>query len=151
MLCFRFNICRETVAETRQICDQLISHILLPNVEKKNKDFLNMAHHLIDGLWSVNPMLHYESTMSTCHNLMAFENDNQRGANPLLFELKGYAKLNFWLKAWAIDMLKYDWFRAYHNFLIVASLWLVTWFPFLALYRFGIVKSYVSLPLKHVK
>ncbi|KAI4467254.1 ER-bound oxygenase [Holotrichia oblita] len=53
----RFNICRDSLAETKEICDEFIQEIFRPTVLKWDPVFLNMTEALTDGLWCMMPVL----------------------------------------------------------------------------------------------
>ncbi|KAJ8944693.1 hypothetical protein NQ314_009400 [Rhamnusium bicolor] len=70
----RFNICRESVTETKEICNLLIEKVFHPALEKSGEDFDKMSKALINGMWVMNPMLAYDVFLIYLH--MALENTN---------------------------------------------------------------------------
>lgn len=66
----RFNICRESVEETRQICDELIRQVFHVEMRKRDKDFLEMSRYLCDGLWCMEPTLNANVMLNILYDLV---------------------------------------------------------------------------------
>ncbi|XP_050295425.1 uncharacterized protein LOC126735471 isoform X2 [Anthonomus grandis grandis] len=58
-----FNICRESVDETRAICNEIISKVILPEVEKRHANTWEMCSYLTNGLKAFNPFLNLNAFM----------------------------------------------------------------------------------------
>ncbi|KAF7271852.1 hypothetical protein GWI33_015329 [Rhynchophorus ferrugineus] len=141
----RFNICSGTVEETKAICNELIHKVFLPQVRRKDPEFINMSRHLINGLWAFQPMLNFN--VSYCSLLMVLENN----LNIIHNKQEEYKKLT-WLEtfmlfftAFVFKSLKWAPFRWYHNQTRYRDMWLIKNFPFLAYYQFGYKHSIVNI------
>ncbi|CAK1590414.1 unnamed protein product [Parnassius mnemosyne] len=51
----RYNICRKSVDETRQVCKILLDRVFTPCLDNVPEYFEHMARVMLDGMWSVNP------------------------------------------------------------------------------------------------
>lgn len=65
----RYNICRETVEETRQVCQLLSKRVFTPCLENVPEYFEHMARVMLDGMWSVNPTVDVEAVLYFCRYL----------------------------------------------------------------------------------
>ncbi|KAJ8963283.1 hypothetical protein NQ318_018750 [Aromia moschata] len=138
----RFNLCSGTVEETRQICDLLIDQVFRPHVEQKDKDFLAMSSYMVNGLWSMSPMLKFESIMCYLHALLQTPNG---ALKPTYMPLNFSQYFSFRLGVAVAHSLRWSWWRIYHNYTKIVSLWLMKVFPFLGYYQFGYANSHVYI------
>ncbi|XP_060532412.1 uncharacterized protein LOC132705661 isoform X2 [Cylas formicarius] len=138
----RFNICRNSVEETRQICEKLIQKVFVPHVGKQDKDFLKMSEHLTHGLWCMSPLLNFNVVMVTLQLLLENDSGDIQNRSNKLTTLERITMLSF-----KIVMLSLKWkvFRLYFNFVRYLELWLMRVCPFLAYYKFGYVNSHVRV------
>lgn len=51
----RYNICRDSIEETREVCQLLLDRVYTPALENVPEYFEHMATVMLDGMWSVNP------------------------------------------------------------------------------------------------
>ncbi|KAJ0173010.1 hypothetical protein K1T71_011186 [Dendrolimus kikuchii] len=51
----RYNICRKTIEETREVCEVLLRRVFTPCLENVPEYFEHMSRVMLDGMWSVNP------------------------------------------------------------------------------------------------
>ncbi|XP_052751758.1 uncharacterized protein LOC113513629 isoform X2 [Galleria mellonella] len=65
----RYNICRKTPEETRQICQILLDRVYTPSMENVPEHFEHAARVLLDGLSSVNPTVEIDATLFWCRRL----------------------------------------------------------------------------------
>ncbi|XP_044265639.1 uncharacterized protein LOC123011968 [Tribolium madens] len=138
----RFNICRDSVSETSEICRILADQIFRPAVERKDKDFIEMATHLSNGMWAMNPTLNAKIYLNLVHRLLQSSNNNQI---EFLIELNFVEKILYHFLILVIWSLQFNVFRVYHNYTQYVSLWLMDVFPFLAYYKFGYSNSHVKV------
>lgn len=141
---YRFNICRDSVEETTEICRILADQIFLPAVEKKDKDFIQMATYLSNGMWAMNPTLNARIYLNLLYNLLQSSNNNNR-SNEFLIELSFVEKMLYYFLNLTIWSLQFTIFRVYHNYTQYVSFWLMEVFPFLAYYKFGYANSHVKV------
>ncbi|CAG9765674.1 unnamed protein product [Ceutorhynchus assimilis] len=141
----RFNICRDSVEETRAICEKLLQKAFLPQVAKKDPEFLEMSKYLIDGLWTIQPMLNFGVLMCVLKILLT---NSKRFIN---HDHEEYIELTIWQKCLLyffgtiIFSLRFAPFRWYHNHTRYRDLWLMKNFPFLAYYKFGYKRAQVKI------
>lgn len=51
----RYNICRASAEETREVCQALLERVYTPCLENVPEYFEHAARVMLDGMWSVNP------------------------------------------------------------------------------------------------
>nr|XP_015837413.1 PREDICTED: uncharacterized protein LOC655780 isoform X2 [Tribolium castaneum] len=140
----RFNICRDSVEETSEICRILADQIFRPAIERKDKDFIEMATHLSDGMWAMNPTLNAKIYLNLVYRLLQSPNNNNQ-SNSFLIELNFFETGLYYFLILVIWSLQFNIFRIYHNYTQYVSLWLMDVFPFLAYYKFGYANSHVKV------
>lgn len=116
----------------------------MPQVEKKDPQFLQMSRYLLDGLWTIQPTLNF--------NVIMFELQVLLTPNVKLNkENEDYNKLSTWEKFLLYFMifiqvsLRWAPFRWYYNHCWYRDFWLMKNFPFLAYYKFGYKNSQVKI------
>lgn len=136
----------------------MLEDIYKPSLENTCSNFDIMANALIDGLWSFNPLLnppsiiYYTKYLTNCSgyvyyesNLLALEADLEQSRR-IIDTLDWYSRLMLFLQITAHGyLLNFSFFRWYFNLQVWISKWLITYFPFLAFYKFGVKKSYVRI------
>lgn len=65
----RYNICRDSYDETREVCRLLQERVFTPCLENVPEHFEHMARVMLDGLWSVNPTVDTEGFLYSCRAL----------------------------------------------------------------------------------
>ncbi|XP_026731601.1 uncharacterized protein LOC113496544 [Trichoplusia ni] len=65
----KYNICRDTYDETREVCRLLQERVFTPCLENVPEHFEHMARVMLDGLWSVNPTVDTEGFLYSCRVL----------------------------------------------------------------------------------
>ncbi|VEN48685.1 unnamed protein product [Callosobruchus maculatus] len=147
-----FNLCQGSVCEIRDICNLLIERVYRPYIEKRSSDFLTMTKYLLNGMWCLTPSLQYEATLSYLWFLLQEQNCVIENVNPHYFQLTAYQKFKMYFSHFVLcTMFAYNWYRLFHNFMQLLSLWLMKYFPFLAYYEFGFKDSRVALNLKKIE
>nr|XP_022909849.1 uncharacterized protein LOC111420980 [Onthophagus taurus] len=71
----KYNICRETFKETKEICDEIIAEIISPALNEWDESFLKMTRALIEGMWSMMPVLQFKVFLNLLYLLI--NNNNQ--------------------------------------------------------------------------
>lgn len=139
----RFNICRDSVEETREICRIIAQDVLRPLIEKKDHDFITMATYLSDGMWSMNPTLNAKIYLNIVHSLLTpnyIEPNNKNYFIPLNI----FQRFILNLVAFVIWSLQFEYAKRFWNWFQYVCFWLMKFFPFLAYYQFGRSNSHVS-------
>ncbi|XP_053617191.1 uncharacterized protein LOC128679162 isoform X2 [Plodia interpunctella] len=65
----RYNICRKTFGETRQVCQILLERFYTPALENVPEYFEHSARVMLNGMWHVNPTIDPEATLYWCRHL----------------------------------------------------------------------------------
>ncbi|KAG6461450.1 hypothetical protein O3G_MSEX012629 [Manduca sexta] len=65
----RYNICRSTIEETREVLELLLERVFTPCLENVPEYFEHMARVMLDGMWSVNPTVDIEANIYWCRYL----------------------------------------------------------------------------------
>ncbi|CAH0402805.1 unnamed protein product [Chilo suppressalis] len=59
----RYNICRNSAEETRQVCQMLLERVYTPCLENVPEYFEHAARVMLDGMWSVNPTVDVDAML----------------------------------------------------------------------------------------
>ncbi len=128
--------------------------IVAPALQNPTQEFSKMSQYVIDGLWCFNPTVEYDSFLYFAKRLLNipgfqyFPSDFGE-TEPDYKELHKMSWMSRWNLYYHIiineTLLKYQWFRWYINIQTAFSEWLITYFPFLAFYLFGIRRAYVRI------
>lgn len=140
---FRFNICRESVQETREICQLLMHQVFHPEIQKKDKDLLTMSHYLIKGVWAIAPYLQFKSVMCVLDNITRKDYENM--SKPVYYQLNWFQRLHYWLFVNYVFLLQFSWFKKQVNLQLVIGFWFMKWFPFLGYYYYGVKRGTVDI------
>ncbi|XP_066142865.1 uncharacterized protein [Euwallacea fornicatus] len=138
----RFNICRESVRETREICEKLIHKVFIPKMNQMDQESLLMIKLLINGLWVIQPMLNFNTLMYILQ--MVAMNDKNYKINELK-ALSLWEKCNLYILFFIFYCIRWTPFRWYFNYTHKRDLWLIKNFPFLVYYKFGFKNSRVQI------
>ncbi|XP_068623708.1 uncharacterized protein [Battus philenor] len=65
----RFNLCRNNMAETRLVCQQILDRVYTPCLENVPEYYEHMSRVMIEGLWAVSSGMEYGSLMYMVKNL----------------------------------------------------------------------------------
>lgn len=156
---FRFNICRESVEETREICNELVERVFKPYMLKKHQDFYDMSNALLSGMWCMMPLfihkpfIHIIATVivkSSSQNVKSINNNDTRIVKSTVYQIPDF-KLKNWEKIYAqvvvgfMRLFRFSAFRIFHQYVIYIALWLMEYFPFLAYYSFGRANSHIKI------
>lgn len=160
----QYNLCSDTLEETRERLEIISNDIYRPLLEQTNDDFLSMATALIEGLWCFNPMLdtnasiYFTKWLTECKNFVYFESDPRAAETDLDSSRKLLASFNWctrckiFLQISAhVYLVNFFIFRWYFNLQVWLAKHIIHWFPFLAIYMYGIKKAYVRILQKTKK
>lgn len=73
MLCCRFNLCKETVAETQQLCSEMLEQVFAPALKQPAEGFDQMSRSLLDAMWVMVPFLQYDAFLGFARRLSGVE------------------------------------------------------------------------------
>ncbi|GBP70076.1 hypothetical protein EVAR_98907_1 [Eumeta japonica] len=65
----RYNLCRKTEQETRQVCQYVLERVFTPALENVPEYFEHMARVMLDGMWSINPTVDCDAALYYCKYL----------------------------------------------------------------------------------
>ncbi|XP_073948444.1 uncharacterized protein isoform X2 [Choristoneura fumiferana] len=65
----RYNLCRNTVDETREVCQAVLERVYTPCLENVPEYFEHMARVLLESMWCVNPTINVNAMLYFCRNL----------------------------------------------------------------------------------
>ncbi|CAG4933291.1 unnamed protein product [Colias eurytheme] len=91
----KYNICRPTFEETRQVCQILLERVFTPCLENVPEYFEHMARAMLDGMWCVNPsidvdgLMYWTKYMADVPGYVYNESDRYTFQNRLRTLLKG--------------------------------------------------------------
>lgn len=91
----RYNVCRKTVDETREICQILLDRVITPFLTNPPEHFEYMARVMIDGMWSIMSSMDEDAILFWCKHLanvpgyIYTENERIELQNQLKRHLKG--------------------------------------------------------------
>ncbi|KAJ8924189.1 hypothetical protein NQ315_006980 [Exocentrus adspersus] len=144
----RFNLCNGTVDEVRERCNILVEQIFRPNIERKDEDFINMSRYMINGLYSINIFIRFETVMCFLHILSQSDSsDRKMQSTHYPLDASQQSNLNFLVTV--LSMLRWTWFRVFENYSHMLTLWIVKVFPIIAMYQFGITNARVRILSKN--
>lgn len=66
---YRFNLCRNTVDETREVCQAVLERAFTPCLENVPEYFEHMARVMLESMWCVNPTIDVNGMLYTCRRL----------------------------------------------------------------------------------
>lgn len=152
----RFNLCRESLDETKEICEELINRVFYPLLQKKEKKFLQMTSYMINGLWYIFPNLNFRVFLTYLYDIVKpnpneCSNNNDFIEGDKYFDLTLSERLLYKRICYATYMLRYDFVRIFLNFLHHLTIWIVHRYPFLAVYAFGYKNAMVFVEQNQVK
>lgn len=137
--CFsRFNICKESIEETKAICNEIALKIMVPATSKCQKPYTDMCQYLINGLWPLNPFLEFDSFMFYMKATLSYDRELISQNNVMYKSLKWDARLRLQVILITIDLMKFSLVRIVLNYLQVFAFWLSKRWPFLAYWKYGI-------------
>lgn len=139
----RFNVCRESVTVTQDICNLLIHQVLHPQIQKREKDFISISYYLLKGLWVVAPYFQFKSVMCILDNVTREEYEDM--AKPVYYELKWFQRLHYWLLVNYGYILQFNLVRICTNFNLAMSFKFMKLFPVITYYYYGIRNAIVDI------
>ncbi|KAF5303644.1 hypothetical protein FQA39_LY09891 [Lamprigera yunnana] len=75
----KYNICRDTLEETKEVCEGLINNIFIQNIRNPSSDYLMLIEALTSGMWTMQPFLNYNVFRRQLHSLLCTNNNNNIG------------------------------------------------------------------------
>ncbi|XP_053695945.1 uncharacterized protein LOC128743407 [Sabethes cyaneus] len=149
----RYNLCTDCLATTEQRMTQVQEQVLRPALLARKETFQQMGNALIDGLWCFNPFLDYDAFVFFTSRLTEvpgyhywLEEHPPTVGETAYDTFSRYSRfILYFLILVHETLLKFLVFRWYFNSQMVMSRFLITYFPFLAIFKFGIRDAYVRI------
>lgn len=152
-----FNLMTDSWETTRPRLEMVQKEIYTPLLNSTTAEFYTMSDALLKGLWCFNPLittdafLYYVKMVCGCPDYIYLESSlSMLDSDPTrvnkLRALDWYSRtilfIQYMLHAY---FLNFSWIRWYMNSQIYMSLFIIRWFPFLAIFQFGVRKAYVRI------
>nr|CAD7450225.1 unnamed protein product [Timema bartmani] len=75
MFICRFNICRESVLETRILCQRLVDEVFVAGLTAPPPQFAEMARSLLDGTWAMVPFIDHDAFLNFTKQLVGLRGE----------------------------------------------------------------------------
>uniref|UniRef100_A0A182PCJ1 ER-bound oxygenase mpaB/mpaB'/Rubber oxygenase catalytic domain-containing protein n=1 Tax=Anopheles epiroticus TaxID=199890 RepID=A0A182PCJ1_9DIPT len=153
----RFNACTDRFETTEQRMTVIANEILKPALLNHTAEFVKMGKALIEGLWCFNPFIEFDSFLFLTlrfNNIPGYHYwddevgpDGANPAQPRPYErFSQYSRFLLYCVCYIHSvLLQIGLFRWYFNMQMVMSRFLITYFPFLAFYHYGVRDAYVRI------
>lgn len=148
----KYNVCMETVEETRALCSKILDKVFLTSVINYKKNFDEMGQMLIKGFWPFLPALDPAAFSAlTLHLASLADINNNRNIEIDYDSMSFYSKSLFNIELFVLRYLmptKYWWsviFRTLFNYLMILAIYLIQHFPLLAYWSFGIKQAKIDI------
>lgn len=156
----RFNLCTDSWRTTAARLEVILQQVYRPALQDAPPDFAHMASALIEGLWCFNPfsftdpMLYFTRMMSDCDGYVylgsnprrLLDDGGNREADAKVEQMHWWYRLILWFQITVHTfLLNFAVIRWYMNQQIYISSFIIKWFPFLAIWQFGVRKAYVRI------
>lgn len=152
---FRYNLCCDTLEETLERIEVVRKEFLLSALSSPPEDFAKMARYVSNGMWCFNPRDEYNVMIFTIKRLIGVPNfyyqeneipDGYERKKLEIYKLGWSDRFFAWFTAFTHEyLLQFYIFRAFFNMQTSFHEFLITNFPFLAMYSFGFKNSYVTI------
>lgn len=133
------------------------SEFLLPALQFPPKDFEKMTGHIVGGLWCFNPSDPYEVLMFNINRFIGVPNnyyhesemtENCDKSKSEYYKLSVFNRFSLWFSIFIHEyILQFSFCRWWLNKQTLFHEFLITYFPFLAIYKFGWKKAYISISM----
>uniref|UniRef100_A0A1Y9H265 ER-bound oxygenase mpaB/mpaB'/Rubber oxygenase catalytic domain-containing protein n=1 Tax=Anopheles dirus TaxID=7168 RepID=A0A1Y9H265_9DIPT len=151
----RFNACTDRFETTERRMSQIANGILKPALLNQTDEFVKMGKALIEGLWCFNPFVEFDSFLfltMRLNNIPGYHYWDEEVADPSVKQVRHYESFGRYARFLLCCvcyvhsvLLNIAIFRWYFNSQMVMARFLITYFPFLAFYQFGVPESYVRI------
>lgn len=128
---------------------------LQPALQFPPKDFEPMTRYIANGLWCFNPRDAYNIVIFTIKRLIRVPNfyyhetempTDYDQTNLELYKLSYYERFEAWMLTFVHEyLLQFSLFRMFFNWDTRFHEFLITYFPFLAFWKFGYKHAYVTI------
>uniref|UniRef100_A0A6E8VLK5 DUF2236 domain-containing protein n=1 Tax=Anopheles coluzzii TaxID=1518534 RepID=A0A6E8VLK5_ANOCL len=154
----RFNACTDRFETTEQRMSLIANEILQPALLQRTAEFVKMGKALIEGLWCFNPLVEFDSFLfltMRLNNIPGYHywaDEATPGVKESESRLRPYEQFSryarfilycvCYIQSVLLNIALVRW---YFNMQMVMSRFLITYFPFLAIYAYGVTDAYVRI------
>ncbi|XP_066262314.1 uncharacterized protein [Euwallacea similis] len=135
-----FNICRDSLEETRAICNEIALHVFKPEVSKREERYMKMCEHLVNGLWSFSPIIDFNSFMFYLNATLIKSTESISDQNEEYQKLTWGQKTRLQIILFVIDIMRYSIVRVSLRYLQKHAFWVVKHCNYLSWWQFGVNK-----------
>ncbi|XP_066142864.1 uncharacterized protein [Euwallacea fornicatus] len=135
-----FNICRDSLEETRAICNEIAIEVLKPQIAKREERYIKMCEHLLNGLWSISPILEFNSFMFYMNATLIKSTESISDQNEEYKKLTWDQKARLQIILFVMDNMRYSIVRVLLRYSQYFTFWLVKHFNCLSWWQFGVKK-----------
>lgn len=142
-----YSVCCETLEETLERLEVVRTEFLKPALENPPSEFQDMTKYVATGMWCFNPRDSHDVIQFTIRRLCGVpnycytEDEIPKGydrSQMELYKLGYYARFMNWFTSFSHEyLLQFTIFRVMFNIQTAFHEFLITTFPFLAIYSFG--------------
>lgn len=128
---------------------------LVPNLQNPPKDFDPMTKYISNGLWCFNPVDGYKVTIFMIKRMVGVPNfyyadyeipDGYDQSKLEIYKMSYYERFEAWFTTLMHEyLLQFFLVRWFFNLDTMFHEFLITYFPFLAFYKFGYKNAYVTI------
>lgn len=153
-----YNLCSGSYHATKMRSELILDKMYRPLLDANMDDHTTIVRSLVDGLSFFDPTLDCEAAiyftkwMAGCKNYVYYESDphatdvNLNDSRKIIQSLNWYSRFMLYVYFNTFTYLNnFFVFRWLMNVLISLALFINCWFPFTAIYRFGMKKSYIGI------
>ena len=149
-----YNLCTDSVESSLCRLQKVNDEVYKPALtEMENADFDKISHHLVNGLWCVNPILNHAALVFFLKRMVGvagygyWKSENANGKNsPHLATMTTFSRIILFILILAADYIvptKFGrWiFNSVHSF----TVFLIYYFPVLAMWKFGFRNAFIRV------
>ncbi|XP_016918871.2 uncharacterized protein LOC108002023 [Apis cerana] len=136
----RMNICRKTIAETRELCKRIQNEIIAKHLYDQHPKFMEYVTNVTKGIWYMDVSINHDTFLYLTYDLTGLKYKKP---------LSWYSYLNLKYRQFIIYMYDKPYIgfiiRKIYNKIVVITFWMIVNFPILAWISFGKEKKSLTL------
>lgn len=148
-------MCCESLDETLERLEVIRTEFLRPALESPPLEYPEMTRYVANGMWCFNPRDSYDVILFTIKRFVGLpdycysQDEIPKGYNNSkmeVYKLSAYARFMNWFTTFIHEyLLQFTVFRWLFNLQTQFNEFLITTFPFLAIYSFGWDRAYITI------
>lgn len=136
----RMNICRKTIAETRELCKKIQNEIIAKHLNDPHPEYMKYVTNVTKGIWYMDVSVNHDTLLYLTYDLTGLKYKKP---------LSWYSYLNLKYRQFVIYMYDKPYIgfvvRMIYNKIVVITLWMVVNFPILPWILFGKERKSLTL------